>query len=75
MLHLSRLKTNYQELEPEEFDIEELFKLVTKDKQLLSDMLNQDDLETLSGSTNVYLNRIEIYKILNNLIINVLKYN
>ncbi len=75
MLHLSKLQAKEQTIEPEEFNIVELFQQIIDEHRLLSGEPNQIIFKTKSSSIFVFLDKKEIGTILNNLLSNALKYS
>jgi signal transduction histidine kinase len=75
MLHLTRLQAKEYLLDPVKFDMVELFKTTIEEFRNIGIKNDRFDFESPKGPLNVYLDKNEIAKVLNNLITNALKYS
>jgi PAS domain S-box-containing protein len=75
MLHLTRLQAKEYLLDPVKFDMVELFKTTIEEFRNIGSKNDRFDFESPKGPLNVYLDKNEIAKVLNNLITNALKYS
>ena len=75
MLHLTRLQAKEYLLDPVKFDMVELFNTTIDEFRNIGSKNDRFDFESPKGPLNVYLDKNEIAKVINNLITNALKYS